>query len=179
MIDRHLLSWSLVCLALPAAVAAAPPQPVEVINLPEVQTITGGVAVTRPVPQTQMEVRRALVSPAELADIANLTDAGILDTDGFSHLTLSFAGTLQGQGERGVVGVILLPDVPEVVAAMRNFAVLQFALQAQAAIPPSQSGIFHAEPATFRLAFPRYRVLLWNASPKSAEVTIWAYLGTS
>jgi hypothetical protein len=174
------LSWCVLSLALPLAAAnAAPAQRVEVVNLPEVQAIAGDVAVTRPVPQTELDVRRALVSPVDLTDTANLSDAGVLETRGFSYLTLSFAGTLQGQGERGSVGVVLVPDVPEVLAALRSFGVLQFALRSEAPVPPSQSGVFSSESATFRLAFPRYRVLLWNSSPKSAEVTIWAYLGTS
>lgn len=155
------------------------PQPVVVTNFPEVQQISGKVVVTEPIPQTRFETRKALVSPSELSDTNHLTDAGTLDTAGFTHLTLSLSGSLQGSAQSGTVGVVLVPDVPEVTAALRTHGTLQFGLRAEARIAPAPGGLFSSEPATFRLGFPRYRVLLYNATQKSAEATVYAYLGTS
>jgi hypothetical protein len=155
------------------------PQPVVVTNFPETQQITGRVVVSEPIPQTRFETKKALVAPSELSDTNHLTDAGTLDTSGFTHVTLNVAGILQGSAQAGSIGVVLVPDLPEVTTALRTYGVLQFGLRAEAPIRPAQGGLFSSEPATFRLGFPRYRVLLYNATQKAAEATVYAYLSTS
>jgi len=40
-------------------------------------------------------------------------------------------------------------------------------------------GAAFAASATFRLAFPRYRVLLYNSTAKAADAAVYAYLSTS
>lgn len=174
------LAVTLALCAVPGqrAVATAP-EPVEVTNFPAIQKVTGNVVVTEPVPQTRLETRQALVSPAELADISNLTEVGRLSAEGFSHVTLGVAGTLQGNAPRGAVGVLLVPDVPDITTAMRTYGVIQFPLRVEAAVAPSRAGLFSSDSFTFRLAFPRYRVFFYNSTPRSAETTLYAYLGTS
>lgn len=160
-------------------VVADGPQAVTVTNFPETQQVSGRVVVTEPIPQTRFETKKALVSPAELSDTNHLTDAGTIDTAGFSQVTLSLAGSLQGSAQGGAVGVVLVPDLPEVTTALRTYGVLQFGLRAEAPVSRSGAAPFSSESATFRLAFPRYRVLLYNATQKAAEATVYAYLGTS
>ena len=160
-------------------VVADGPQSVTVTNFPEVQQVSGQVVVSQPIPQTRLETRKALVTPAERSNTSDLTDAGIIDTAGFTHVTLSLTGLLQGNPQGGAVGVLLVPDVPEVTAALRTYGVLQLELGLEAPVSTSKAGLFSSEPATFRLAFPRYRVLLYNAAKKSAEATVYAYLSTS
>lgn len=174
-----------VIVALVAIATNAPPaaadrdQPVTVTNFPAVQQVAGRVVITAPVPQTKMEVRSVLVTPVEPTDTGRLVDGGAVDVSGFSFVTLSLAGNLQGHGERGIVGVMLVPEVGDVMAVLRNFGVVQFPLRNEATVPPSLNGAFNSESVTFRLAFPRYRVLLYNSSPKTAEATVYAYLSTS
>jgi hypothetical protein len=160
-------------------VIADAPQAVTVTNFPEVQQISGRVVVSEPIPQTRFETRKAIVAPSELSDTAHLTDAGTLETAGFTHVTLSLSGLLQGSAQAGAVGVVLVPDVPEVTTALRTHGVLQLGLRAEARITPAPAGLFSSETATFRLGFPRYRVLLYNGTQKSAETTVYAYLSTS
>ena len=160
-------------------VVADGPQAVTVTNFPEVQQVSGQVVVSQPIPQTRLETRKALVTPAERSNTSDLTDAGIIDTAGFTHVTLSLTGLLQGNPQGGAVGVLLVPDVPEVTAALRTYGVLQLELGVEAPVSTSKAGLFSSESATFRLAFPRYRVLLYNAAKKSAEATVYAYLSTS
>jgi hypothetical protein len=160
-------------------VVADAPEPVLVTNFPEVQQISGRVVVSEPIPQTRFATRKALVTPSPLSDTNSLTDAGTLDTEGFTQVTLSLSGALQGNAQGGAVGVVLVPDVPEVMTALRTYGVLQLALRTEAEVSPSQKGLFSSEPATFRLGFPRYRVLLYNAAQKSADATVYAYLSTS
>jgi hypothetical protein len=160
-------------------VVADSPEAVTVTNFPEVQKISGRVVVSEPIPQTRFETKKALVSPAPLSDTNHLTDAGTIDVSGFTHVTLSLSGILQGSAQGGAVGVVLFPDHPEVSNGLRTYGVLQFGLRAEAAVNPSQAGLFSSEPATFRLGFPRYRVLLYNATQKAAEATVYTYLSTS
>jgi hypothetical protein len=160
-------------------VVADGPQAVTVTNFPEVQQVSGQVVVSQPIPQTRMESKKALVTPAERSNTSDLTDAGTIDTAGFTHVTLSLTGLLQGNPQGGAVGVLLVPDVPEVMTALRTYGVLQLELGVEAPVSTSKAGLFSSQPATFRLAFPRYRVLLYNAAKKSAEATVYAYLSTS
>jgi hypothetical protein len=182
--DRHAIhvtlafAVALTLLAPQGATVAAGPEVVIVDNFPQVQKIAGSVTVGEPVPQTRLETRTALVSPAPLADTNHLTDGGFIDTAGFSHITLSLAGSVQGSGS-GAVGVVLLPEVAEVKTALRSYGVLQFPLRVEALAERAPGSLFSSESATFRLAFPRYRVLFYNATPHSAEVTVFAYLGMS
>lgn len=160
-------------------VVADAPEAVTVTNFPEVQQISGRVVVSEPIPQTRFEAKKALVTPAALSDTNNLTDAGTIETAGFTHMTLSVSGILQGSAQAGSVGVMLVPDLPEVANARRTYGVLQFGLRAETAINLTQAGLFSSEPATFRLGFPRYRVLLYNTTQKSADAMVYAYLSTS
>ena len=41
---------------------------------------------------------------------------------------------------------------------------------------PSANGLFESAPTPLRLAFPRYRVFLYNATPRTSEVVVYAYL---
>lgn len=164
-------------LAPPRGLDAEGPEQVFVTNFPEVQAVAGTVTVGAPVPQTRFERLEALVSPATAAETGSYTEAGVLQAEGFGAVTLSLAGVVQGRfAAAAPVGVLLLPDVPEIVAAFRNHGVAQLALRVEAEAAPTPSGLFHGEPADLRLAFPRYRVLLYNATPRTSEVTVYAYL---
>ena len=152
-------------------VTADGPDQVVVTNFPEVQR----VVMNEP---TRLETRKAQAAPVDLSDAAHLTEAGRLETAGFTHVTLSVAGSLQGSAQAGAVGVVLVPDVPEVAAALRN-GVVQLGLRAEATVSPAQEGYFSSESVTFRVGFPRYRVLLYNSTSKTADATVYAYLSTS
>lgn len=179
---RHLaLAVSLLVLWLALAPSrgldADGPEQVFVTNFPEVQQVAGTVTVAAPVPQTRFERLEALVSPASAAETGSYTEAGTLDARGFGAVTLSLAGTVQGRlAAAAPVGVLLLPDVPEIVANFRTHGVAQLALRVEAEAGPSGTGLFQSEPAHLRLAFPRYRVLLYNGTPRTSEVTVYAYL---
>lgn len=106
-----------VCVIL-AACAAGPSwstEPVTVANFPEVQRISGQVVVTEPIPQTRFESVKALVAPAAFSDAGQWTEAGVIDAKGFTHVTLSLAGSLQGSPQGGSVGVALVPGRPGAV----------------------------------------------------------------
>lgn len=157
----------------------APPSQVVVTNFPEVQTVSGRVTISEPIPQTRFETRKAVVLTAPLSDTNHWTEAGAIDCAGFTFVTLSLGGSLKGAGQAGTVGVVLVPDVADVLEALRTYGVLQFPLRVDAAVPVVPSGLFSSESKTFRLAFPRYRVFLYNTTSKSADAVVYALLSTS
>ncbi|HVR98228.1 MAG TPA: hypothetical protein VMW27_16545 [Thermoanaerobaculia bacterium] len=172
------------CVILSAVFAVGPSraqevQPVTVTNFPEVQTISGRVVVSEPIPQSRFETVKALVSPAGLAETNQWTEAGVLETQGFSHVTLSLAGYLQGTPQSGAIGVALVPDVPEMLNALRTYGIPQAVLRVEAEAGPSLSGFFSSASTALRVGFPRYRVFLYNATSKSADAVVYAYLSGS
>jgi len=186
MLRRSLLAAggvSLLAVLTPVrSVGAEPPsQPsqVTVTNFPAVQPVSGRVAVADPIPQTRFETRKAVVTTAAVSDAAHFTEAGTIDCTGFTFITVSLGGALKGAGQSGTVGVVLVPDVPDVLEALRTYGVLQFPLSVEAAVTSAPSGLFSSEPKTFRLAFPRYRVFFYNSTQRSADATVYALLGTS
>jgi hypothetical protein len=185
-VRRALLLASLFALSLllwpsdDGPAGAQGPEQVFVTNFPELQRVRGDVVVRAPVPHTRLATSKALVSPAALADTTSYTEAGVLDAEGFGAVSLGIAGVVQGRlMAPAPIGVVLLPDEPELVAAFRTHGVAPFALRVDAVATPSESGIFHSPTVRVELAFPRYRVLFYNATPRTSEVTLYAYLKSS
>ena len=57
-------------------------------------------------------LRGLTVPPIERSETTNLIDAGTIDTDGYSYMTLNLVAELKGSASKsGVLGVLLLPDV--------------------------------------------------------------------
>ena len=158
-------------------VQAEGPQRVHVTNLPEVQKVRGSVSVAEPIPHTRLEVRRAQVSPGSLGNQNTFTDAGTIDTAGFSAVSLALAGRSQGTLlNESSVGAILVPDVPEVLEVLRTHGIRQFAVGVHASVYPSESGVFNSEQVASGLGFPRYRVFFYNETTRTSEMTLYLYL---
>jgi hypothetical protein len=172
-----LLAFGWLLLARPEA-AADQASEVLVTNLPAVQTIEGEVTVRTPVPSTRFVRTAALVSPAALAEINNLTELGILDADGFASATLGISGVVQGTAARGAVGIVLIPDQPEILAAFQEHGRFQLAIRLDAEADP-RTGLFSSEVLTARLVAPRYRVFAYNETAHAARLTTFTTLATS
>lgn len=172
-----LLAFGWVLIARPEA-AADQASEVFVTNLPAVQTIEGEVTVSSPVPSTRFVRTAALVSPATLAEVNNLTELGILDATGFASATLGLSGTVQGTAARGAVGIVLIPDQPEVLAALQEHGRFQLAIRVDAQADP-RTGLFASEVVTTRLVAPRYRVFAFNETQHAARLTSFTTLATS
>lgn len=168
------LAW----IATPREAAIADgPETVFVANFPATQQVAGQVVVRDPVPATAFAARSTVVSPARLTEVGSLTEGGTLDARGFASLTVGISGALQATNPSGEVGVLLLPDQPDILAAFHERGQLQFAFQVRAAVDPRTS-LFHSDQATFRLLFPRYRVLYYNETAHSAQMTLFTNLAS-
>ncbi|MFQ5526157.1 MAG: hypothetical protein ACE5GX_07830 [Thermoanaerobaculia bacterium] len=166
--------------ALPTAISGQEAELVEVVNLPEVQTIAGTVEVEGPVVQTRLvSLSEAIVPPVQPAETTALVDLGTLDVFGFSEVVLSLAGEVKSDFfAAGVVGALLVPDQPLASKAFAEARQLLFPLRLEAAADANEIGpYFSSQSPPIRVGFPRYRVYLFNTTDRAAAVTLYAYLG--
>ena len=180
-----IVSIALLLLVLPAGQAISQElQSVLVTNFPQLQEVKGTVSVEGTVsiegPVRHAALRRlkeVLVSPADPGETSRLTDGGILEADGFTGVVLSLNGRTRGKIlEPGTVGAILLPEEESVTRAFEQEGRYQFPLELTAGLTPGASGSFASEPKRATLAFPRYRVRLYNTSDRSVTVNLYAYV---
>lgn len=157
---------------------AAELQQVFVENFPELQKIEGRVGVDGVIRHSQLVRREEVqVTPARRNAAADLTPAGVVETDGFTHVVLSLSGEVRDRYfEPGTVGAVLVPDEEPVLTSLRETGRLEFAVEVVATVDPKTGGRFASQPTTAPLAFPRYRVFLYNTSDKSVEAHLYIYL---
>jgi hypothetical protein len=100
-----------------------------------------------------------------------------VETEGFTHVVLSLRGEVQGKLAReGSVGAILLPDEEPVVRTFQQAGQYQFPLEVASTVRTADRGYFASQPGRHPLAFPSYRVLLYNETDRSVEADLYAYL---
>jgi len=153
-------------------------QRVLVTNFPERQQVAGTVSVEGPVRHSTLQrVKEVLVPPVEPKEIGRLIDGGILTMDGFTSAVLSLNGQAKGKILRsGTVGAILIPEEETVIRAFEEEGLAQFPLEVSASLSTGASRSFASTPVRLTVAFPRYRVRLYNTSDKSVTVGLFAYL---
>jgi hypothetical protein len=121
-------------------------------------------------------VRNLQVPPVPRTDVANMVDAGTIDTEGFSHLTVNLAGELKGPATHaGTVTAILMPDLPPFDYAFETLGLLPASLEFSGNASPNGGLYLMAKQATLDVGFPRYRVLLYNTTGSTATVVFFAY----
>ncbi len=121
-------------------------------------------------------LRGLMVPPVARSEATNLIDAGVIETDGYTHLTLNLAAELKGTATgRGVVGVLLLPDIEPFRHAWRTLGLVPATVEFTAPATPEGGSYLMAPQQTFEVGFPRYRVLLYNSTGASALVAFFAY----
>ncbi len=164
---------------LPAGTAIAQQiQQVIVTNFPEIQKVEGTVSVRGPIHMTStVAIRDIIVSPVSPKETNRLIQGGMLATDGFSHVVLSLTGAVKGDLVKpGSVGAILVPDEEPIQRAFDDRGEVQFPMEVVASSPSGGSPYFASSQPRFQVAFPRYRVLLYNTSAKTVSVSLFAYL---
>jgi len=164
-------------LLLPAASGPEEPQPVVVVNFPETQRVAGAVAVEGVVHQAALaSLREIEVPPVAPGDVRRLVSAGVIPTDGFGAVVLSLAGQPKGTiRQQGQVGAILVPDEEGITRAFEEKGQMQFPMEVKAEVPLS-SAYFSSGQPRLTVAFPRYRVLLYNTTDRVVTADLYAYL---
>ena len=105
-----------------------------------------------------------------------LIDAGVVVTEGFRELVLSIGGELKQPGTRGgPIGAILVPDRAAFEFLRRHELLYPFPMEVSAAVEARGAAVFLGKQVVARIAFPRYRVLLYNETDRTATVSLFLY----
>ena len=119
---------------------------------------------------------RLQVAPVARADTDQWIDVGTVETDGFSGLVFSIGGEFkEAVPASGKVGVVLVPDTEVFMYLLRNEGHVAFPLEASVEIAPSTGAVFISEQLTAKVAFPRYRVFMYNETSSGATVSLFVY----
>lgn len=150
---------------------------VAVTNFPDLYRVEGEVSIRGPIRSGSLvTLRDVLVPPVGRTDSTRLVNAGTITTDGFANVVVALAGQVKGDVKGGTIGVLLVPEDETVVRALDEQGQFLLALEAKATGVTGRPAYFGSEPSRFAVAFPRYRVLLYNATDKTAAVTVYAYM---
>ena len=152
--------------------------PVAVTNFPATMKVEGSVSVRGPIQDTSLQsLGDVIVPPVKRDDTTHYVEAGTVTTDGFSYAVVSLLGEIKGQPLRpGDVGVILIPEEDRVLRALAEKGQLLLAEEAKVTPAAGGSPYFAATPVRFAVAYPNYRVYVYNANDKAASVTVHVYL---
>ncbi|HJS74276.1 MAG TPA: hypothetical protein VJ921_08325 [Vicinamibacteria bacterium] len=148
-----------------------------VVNLKDPHPIEGTVKVDTPIPHSETQsLMDVIVAPAPRDEPSLWTEAGFLETDGFTSVVLSLHGQFRGSPSGiGDVGLVLIPEEENILRALGEGEV-HLPLDAVAVGVPDGLQYFSSSRAGLAIAFPRYRVFLYNTTDRSASVNIFAYV---
>jgi len=109
-------------------------------------------------------------------DTQRLLEVGTVETDGFSELRISIAGEFkEGIPRGGMVGAILIPDINPFTYLLQQEGKIVFATEVKVPIGMQPSAIFFSEAVVAKVAFPAYRIYLYNDTPSAANVNVYVY----
>jgi hypothetical protein len=148
-----------------------------VVNLQTPHPIEGEVGVVGPITHSKVErIKGVVVAPVGRQATSLWAEAGKLQTDGFTFVTLSVHGLAGGADRRaGSVGVVLVPDEARILRSFQENEV-HLALEASAEVSAADLRYFSGSSATLALGFPSYRIFVYNTTGQSVTVDIYAYL---
>lgn len=165
----------LVVLVIPGADSR---EDISINNWPQAYNVQGAVKVNGIIKHAQMDKREGvIVTTSRRTELAELIPAGILDCEGFTSVALSLQGEIKSESpDVGTVGVLLLPDEEPILRALRDGRRVEFALETSAQILKGSSPFFDCGSVTLPLAFPRYRVFLYNTMTRGVEANVYMYM---
>lgn len=172
---RWLLLWVCCTAAFPMAAQDA----VWIANFPEIQDIRGSVTVGEPIPAAVLErFEGVTVSSVRPDETTRLVSAGTVDTVGYSTLVVSLAAEIKGTVPAPcTVGAVLIPDEGFADEALKEGHLL-FPLEVEIDVPKDSPRWVSSQSLVFEVAFPRYRVLLYNTGSRTATASLYAMLRT-
>jgi hypothetical protein len=119
---------------------------------------------------------RISVPPVKRSDVTRLIDAGTIETDGFTELVFSLGGEFkEGLPRSGTVGAVLIPDAELFDQLLRKEGHFAFPLEVTFDVSQLDGAIFISPQQTAKVAFPRYRVYLYNETSSGATVSLFIY----
>jgi len=172
---RFLVCSCSALLLAPSLVLSADALNVHVDNWPDTHQVKGSVSVDGPISHTKFARKESIVvPPSRRAEPAEMAQAGWIESDGFTTITLSLQGEVKGSSAgAGTVGVLLIPDEESIVRAFREARRLQFVIECISSLKSGDPIYFNAEQVQQRLTFPRYKVFLYNTTNKTVEANLF------
>ena len=91
-------------------------------------------------------------------------------------MVISFGGEFkEGVPESGRVGAILIPDHPVFEYLLFNEGRIVFPLEIEVQISPETGRIFVSEQIVANIAFPAYRIFMYNETLSGTSVSLFVY----
>lgn len=151
---------------------------VRVNNFPETQQVKGAVSIDGTTSHAKSFKKEGIVVPTSRRnEPSELVFAGVVETDGFTSVTINLQGEVKsGSFTPGAIGVLLIPDEEPVLRALREAKRIQFSIESAARLNSGDSSFFNAEQVQQRIAFSRYKIYLYNTTNRTAEANVYLYL---
>ena len=119
---------------------------------------------------------RVQVAPVARSETPSLVEVGTVETDGFSELVFSLGGEFkEGLPSSGTIGAILIPDIDIFQYLLRNEGQFIFPLEVIFEVGRMKGAIFVSPAQTAKVAFPSYRVYMYNETTSGATVSLFVY----
>ncbi len=152
-------------------------QLVTVVNLETPHPVAGQVSISGTIEHSDvMRVSDVVVPSAGRNETARWVEAGMVQTNGFTALVLSVHGQVRGNvAVPGFMGVLLIPDEEPIQQALTEGEIL-LPLETQAEVGAGTTSYFSASSPHLAIAFPRYRIFLYNTTDQSAAANVCVYL---
>jgi hypothetical protein len=116
------------------------------------------------------------LAPVARENTTQLVEAGTIQTDGFAELVFSFGGEFkEAVPTSGRVGAILVPDHAVFDYLLRQEGRIVFPLEVVVPITAGTGPIFVSEQIVANVAFPAYRIFLYNETSSGANVSLFVY----
>ena len=144
--------------------------------------VAGLVLACLPLPSTTMageqswfvEFRNNTVTPVSRDDTTQLVSIGTVSTDGFKELVITLGAEFKsGTPSKGRVGALLVPDTPMFRYLFENEGKIVFPLEVS--VDANGTPVVISQQEIARIAFPRYRVYLYNETESTAQVGFFVY----
>jgi hypothetical protein len=116
------------------------------------------------------------VVTAERSETSRLTDGGVASVEGGSGFVVTIAGELKGRADRdGVIGVLLVPEIPFFTNLYRNRRLVLPAAEFTAPVAAGASSYFVSPSKHAAAGFPAYHLFLFNTTGAAATVNVYVY----
>jgi hypothetical protein len=116
------------------------------------------------------------VATAERTETSRLTDGGVVSVEGAGGLVVTLAGELRGRADRdGVIGVLLVPELPFFTSLYRNRKLVLSAAEFTAPVAAGASSYFMSQSKHVAAGFPAYHLFLFNTTGAAATVNVYVY----
>lgn len=116
------------------------------------------------------------VGTAERTDVSRMTDGGIVSVEGAGGFVVTIAGELRARADRdGVIGLLLVPELPFFSNLYRNRRVILSAAEFAAPVSAGAASYFVSPSKHSPAGFPAYHLYLFNTTGASATVNVYIY----